>query len=60
VLQAKRVLVVLLVSVSLPEADHPVCLLDRVKLVAPRLRPEPLDSRQRLAADFRLRERQRL
>jgi hypothetical protein len=65
--QAKYVPVVLLVSVLLlvasflrqeaflllREAHDPVCLLDRVKLVVPQL-----DSRQLLAADFRLRERQ--
>jgi hypothetical protein len=68
--QAKHVPVVLLVSVLLlvasflrqeaflllPEAHDPVCLLDRVKLVVPQLRREPLDSRQLLAADVRLRE----
>ena len=67
--QAKHVPVVLLVSVLLlvasflrqeaflllREAHDPVCLLDRVKLVVPQL---PLDSRQLLAADVRLRERQ--
>jgi hypothetical protein len=70
--QAKHVPVVLLVSVLLlvasflrqeaflllREAHDPVCLLDRVKLAAPLLRSEPLDPRQLLAADFRLRERQ--
>ena len=69
--QAKHVPVVLLVSVLLlvtsvlrqeallllREAHDPVCLLDRVKLV-PLLAREPLDSRQLLAADFCLRERQ--
>ena len=42
----------------LREAHDPVCLLHRVKLVAPQLQPEPLDPRHLLAADFRLRERQ--
>jgi hypothetical protein len=70
--QAKHVPVVPLVSVLLlvtsflrqeaflllREAHDPVCLLDRVKLAAPQLLREPLDSRQLLAADFRLRERQ--
>ena len=70
--QAKHVPVVLLVSVLLlvasflrqeaflllREAHDPVCLLDRVKLVVPQLPREPLDSRQLLAADFHLRERQ--
>ena len=70
--QAKHVPVVLLVSVLLlvasflrqeaflllREAHDPVCLWDRVKLVVPQLPREPLDSRQLVAADFRLRERQ--
>jgi hypothetical protein len=70
--QAKHVPVALLVSVLLlvasflrqeaflllREAHDPVCLLDRVKLLVPQLRREPLNSRQLLAADFRLRERQ--
>jgi hypothetical protein len=70
--QAKHVPVVLLVSVLLlaasflrqeaflllREAHDPVCLLGRVKLVVPQLLREPLDSRQLLAADVRLRERQ--
>ena len=70
--QAKHVPVVLLVSVLLlvasflrpeaflllREAHDQVCLLERVKLVVPQLPREPLDSRQLLAADFRLRERQ--
>jgi hypothetical protein len=70
--QAKHVPVVLLVSVLLlaasflrqeaflllREAHDPVCLLDRPKLVVPQLPGGPLDLRQLLAADFRLRERQ--
>jgi hypothetical protein len=70
--QAKHVPVVPLVSVLLlvasflrqeaflllREAHDPVCLLGRVKLAAPLLRSEPLDPRQLLAADVRLRERQ--
>jgi len=72
VVQAKHVPVVPLVSVLLlaasflrqeaflllREVHDPVCLLDRVKLVVPQLPREPLDSRQLLAADFHLRERQ--
>jgi hypothetical protein len=72
VVQAKHVSVALLVSVLLlvasflrqeaflllREARDPVCLLDRVKLVVLQLPREPLDPRQLLAADFRLRERQ--
>jgi hypothetical protein len=70
--QAKHVPVVLLASVLLlvasflrqeafllrREAHDPVCLLDRAKPVVPQLLRDPLDSRQLLAADFRLRERQ--
>ena len=70
--RAKHVPVVPLVSVLLlvasflrqeaflllREAHDPVCLLDRAKLVVPQLPREPPDSRQLLAADFRLRERQ--
>ena len=70
--QVKCVLVVPLVSVLLlaapflcpvaslllPAAHGPVCLSGRAKSAAPLLRPEPLDSRQLLAADFRQRERQ--
>ena len=40
------------------QAHDPVCLLDRVKLVVHRPRPEPLDSRKLPAADFCLRARQ--
>jgi hypothetical protein len=70
--QAKHVPVVLLVSVLLlvasslrqeaflllREAHGPVYLLGQAKSAAPLLLPEPPDSRQLLAADFRLRERQ--
>jgi hypothetical protein len=70
--QARHVPVVLLVSVLLlvasflrqeaflflREAHDQVFLLDRVKLVVLQLLREPLNPRQLLAADFRLRERQ--
>ena len=46
------------VSVLLPVGHDPVCLLRLAKLAVLRPRPERLDSRQLLAADFRLRERQ--
>lgn len=45
-------------SVLLPVGHDPVCLLRLAKLAVLRPRPERLDSRQLLAADFRLRERQ--
>jgi len=58
--KVKRPLVVRpVVSLLRPQAHEPVCLLDRVKLAALPLRLEPLDSRQRLAAGFLLRERPR-
>jgi len=46
-------------SLLRPEAHDPVCLLDRVKLAVLLPRLEPLDSRQLLAADSPLHERQR-
>jgi hypothetical protein len=66
--QAPALLAVCLVQMVKPTrlllllrtACERVCLSDRAKLAAPLPRPEPLDLRQRLAADFRLRERQRL
>jgi len=46
-------------SLLRPEAHDRVCLLDRAKLAAPQQRPEPLDSRQLLAAGSPLHARPR-
>jgi hypothetical protein len=47
------------VSVLLPAAPDPVCLLRLAKLAAPQPRPEPLDPRQLLVAGSPLRARLR-